>query len=294
VKSISGFLNLHRELLDSATYTVQSSGHPAAFEGFVSWLRNESKVSVTPSNVIFLSQLANEFGLDDLRSECASFSRFGDRVAKLERLVASSLAFGRKAEESLLSQERRLESLQSQLCEVQRELSLIRPFCERTKSECQRSIETLKRSLEGRLAAAEVSVHVIRVGSAPVAELDRLRALFGQLQGKVSSIGSLTARLAREVQEVPRTVELAATPTRRPPSRLMQIFVKLPSRKYIALEVDPADRCEDVKGMIQDKTDIPADMFWLTFCGRPLPDKATLEEAGVRKDLTLQCHVSVG
>jgi hypothetical protein len=61
----------------------------------------------------FLSQLATELESVDLRSECAAFSRFSDRVAKLERIVASWLAFGRRSEEPFLSPYRRLENLQS-------------------------------------------------------------------------------------------------------------------------------------------------------------------------------------
>jgi hypothetical protein len=293
MKSIWGFLDHHRELLDPASYSVQSSGRRDVFESLVRWLRNESNLSVTPSNVDFLSQLANEFSLDQLRSECAVFSGFGGRLAALEQVVASSPAFGRKTEERLRSHERQLECLQCQLWDVQKELVLVRRSYEGTKRECEKSTERLKRSVEDRLSKVEVSLQNLSAKSAPATELNKLRASFGELQAKVSSIESFAGGLRRDVDDVRRLPEGIVSPRKpagklgppkldsprlEPPqakaetaqSRLIQIIVRMPNGKHMTLEVDPTDPIEEVKRQLLARAEGSAGVRYLAYAGHPM------------------------
>lgn len=67
----------------------------------------------------------------------------------------------------------------------------------------------------------------------------------------------------------------------------MQIFVKTPTGSTITLEVEPTDRIEDVKEMIQDKEGFLLVEQVLVFAGKTLEDENTLQDYNVQKESTL-------
>lgn len=75
------------------------------------------------------------------------------------------------------------------------------------------------------------------------------------------------------------------------PMAAMQIFIQVnisTGSEYIALEVEPTDRIEDIKDLIFERTGITPSMQILTFGDRTLEEGNTLQDYSIQKDSTIK------
>jgi hypothetical protein len=119
-RSVFELLDSRRDLLDATDYTVQSCVPVDVFHAFIDSLRNHTTLTVTKSNAPFLVVLANEFGLEDLRADCAHFTgdsvaAMADRLSQLEHNLSSSLTPIGLLEREVENVVERLSVLESQL-----------------------------------------------------------------------------------------------------------------------------------------------------------------------------------
>lgn len=75
-------------------------------------------------------------------------------------------------------------------------------------------------------------------------------------------------------------------PARRPSTNL-QVFVRELTGRTLTLKVGAQDTVENVKLMIQDRTGIPGQCFYLTYAGKNLADSRLMSDYNISKDCTL-------
>ncbi|MBR6249836.1 MAG: hypothetical protein IKR17_01420 [Bacteroidales bacterium] len=74
----------------------------------------------------------------------------------------------------------------------------------------------------------------------------------------------------------------------------MQIYIDVPEQDLLAIDVEPSDGIENVKGKIQDKTSIPPEYQTLYFNSTLLEDDRSLADYNILEESTLQLAISGG
>ena len=84
-----------------------------------------------------------------------------------------------------------------------------------------------------------------------------------------------------------RNINTNVNKIQRIPNDRMKIFIKMIDGRQLTLYVQPTDRIEDVKEMIQEEEGIPPCEQRLIFAGKQLEDGNTLQDYGIQRDSTL-------
>jgi uncharacterized coiled-coil protein SlyX len=142
----------HPEFVAESSYQIQSSVPLEIFEVFVKALESGGKFPVTKENADAISLLAKEFWLEDLLSECSALqvasvpeliAALSARISKLEHYMSSQpLALIAELKESIASQDRQLESLDSRVSGLEKNLRQPRTDLIELKSSSPASFST--------------------------------------------------------------------------------------------------------------------------------------------------------
>jgi hypothetical protein len=167
------------ELAGPRAYEVSSAVPQAVFKAFIDSLVNQSPLTVTTQNVLFLLDLAKEFCLPALTSECeafpipaAQFVRLSEEVRELRLQLASFVAAStgetaHAAHERVDSQELELEHLHAELDAVTAQAEEIRQSLTELGDRIPNQLQARERAIRADIRRVRSAMAEERERSAP-------------------------------------------------------------------------------------------------------------------------------